>query len=76
MPDWTFDDKASKVAVETTAKGLNALFVALGIDLPTTGTVLASRTIIVSLLVGTIVTVVASLIPARQCQRCRRPPHR
>ena len=51
------------------AKGLNALFVALGIDLPTTGTVLASRTIIVSLLVGTIVTVVASLIPARRATR-------
>ena len=51
------------------AKGLNALFVALGIDLPQTGAVLGTRTIVVSLLVGTIVTVVASLVPARRATR-------
>ena len=51
------------------AKGLNALFVALGIDLPQTAAVLATRTIVVSLLVGTIVTVIASVIPARRATR-------
>jgi putative ABC transport system permease protein len=50
-------------------KGLDALFVALGADLPKTGTVLATRTIIVALLVGTIVTLVASILPARRATR-------
>ena len=51
------------------AKGLNALFVALGADLPTAGMVLATRTIVVSLLVGTLVTVAASVLPARRASR-------
>ena len=51
------------------AKGLNALFVAVGVDLPTAGTVLATRTIVVSLIVGTLVTVLASAIPARRATR-------
>ncbi|MCW2966521.1 MAG: transporter permease [Solirubrobacteraceae bacterium] len=46
------------------AKGLNSLLVSLGIDLPQTSTVFASRTIIVSLLVGVIITVLAALRPA------------
>ena len=50
-------------------KGLDALFVAIGADLPKTGTVLATRTIIVSLLVGTIVTLLASILPARRATR-------
>jgi putative ABC transport system permease protein len=53
-------------------KGLDALFVALGADLPKTGTVLATRTIIVSLLVGTTVTLLASILPARRATRA--PP--
>ena len=48
---------------------LNALFVAFGIDLPTTSLVLKSRTVIVSLLVGVLVTVVSSLIPALRSTR-------
>jgi putative ABC transport system permease protein len=48
------------------AKGLAALFDALGIGLPGQGTVLEARTVIVSLLVGTSVTVLASLSPARR----------
>jgi putative ABC transport system permease protein len=48
------------------AKGLNALFVALGIDLPKTDEVLRTRTIVVSLLVGIVVTVLASFSPARR----------
>ena len=50
-------------------KGLNALFVALGADLPKSGTVIATRTIIVSLLLGTIVTLIASILPARRATR-------
>jgi putative ABC transport system permease protein len=46
------------------AKGLNALFVALGLDLPTTGTVYLPRTFVVSLLVGIVITLVAGLAPA------------
>jgi putative ABC transport system permease protein len=51
------------------AKGLNAIFVALGADLPQTGTVFATRTVIVSLLAGVIVTVLAGIFPAMQATR-------
>jgi putative ABC transport system permease protein len=51
------------------AKGLNALFVSFGIDLPQAGTVFATRTIVVSLLVGTFVTVLAALRPAVRATR-------
>jgi len=51
------------------ARGLNSLFVALGVDLPQAGTVFAPRTIIVSLLVGTIVTLLAGLFPAIRATR-------
>jgi putative ABC transport system permease protein len=51
------------------AKGLNAIFVALGVDLPQAGTVLAGRTIVVSLLVGTLVTLGAGLFPAIRATR-------
>ena len=46
------------------AKGLNAIFAALGSEVPQTGAVLAARTVLVSLLVGVLVTLVAALIPA------------
>ena len=46
------------------AVGLNKLFEALNLDLPKTETVFATRTIVVSLLVGTLVTVAAGLFPA------------
>src|SRR5205807_3962938 len=45
------------------AKGLNALLVAFGIDLPQASTVFATRTIIVSLLVGVVITLLAALRP-------------
>src|SRR5215831_3522270 len=51
------------------AKALNALFAALGLDLPQAGTVFAPRTIIVSLLVGTIVTLLAGMFPAIRATR-------
>ncbi|MGH2970276.1 MAG: ABC transporter permease, partial [Solirubrobacteraceae bacterium] len=49
--------------------GIDALFVALGVDMPESGTVLALRTVIVSLLLGTVVTLVASIMPALRATR-------
>jgi putative ABC transport system permease protein len=50
-------------------KGLIALFVAFGVDLPTTETVVTARTIIAGLLVGTGITTIAGLIPALRATR-------
>jgi putative ABC transport system permease protein len=51
------------------AKGLNGLFVAVGIDLPKASTVFATRTIVVALVVGILVTLLASLRPALRATR-------
>jgi putative ABC transport system permease protein len=51
------------------AKGLTALFDAIGFDLPKTGLVFAGRTIVVSLLAGILVTLVAGLFPAIRATR-------
>lgn len=51
------------------AKGLKAMFYAVGFDLPAQGTVLETRTIVVSLLVGVLVTLLASLAPALRATR-------
>jgi len=51
------------------AVGLNELFKALNLDLPQTETVFATRTVVVSLLVGTLVTLVAGLFPAIRATR-------
>jgi putative ABC transport system permease protein len=51
------------------AFGLNELFKALNLELPQTSTVFATRTIVVSLLVGTLVTLVAGLFPAIRATR-------
>jgi putative ABC transport system permease protein len=51
------------------AKLLNQLFVSFGIDLPKAGTVFATRTIVVSLVLGTLVTLLASLRPALRATR-------
>jgi putative ABC transport system permease protein len=51
------------------AKGMSSLFAAMGVDLPKSGTVMASRTVIVSMLTGTIVTLVASIVPALRATR-------
>jgi putative ABC transport system permease protein len=51
------------------AKGLKSLFVKIGIDLPTAGTVFATRTVIVCLVLGTVITLVASLRPALRATR-------
>jgi len=51
------------------APGLKALFKSFGVDLPSTGTVIATRTIVVSLLVGILVTVIAGFLPAMRATR-------
>ncbi len=51
------------------ASGLKALFRAIGLDLPSNGTVIATRTVVVSLLVGTLVTLLSSLAPALRATR-------
>jgi putative ABC transport system permease protein len=51
------------------SSAIRSLFKSLEIDLPSTGTVIEARTIIVSLLIGTVITVVAALIPALRATR-------
>jgi putative ABC transport system permease protein len=51
------------------AAGLRALFKAIGFELPSNGTVIESRTIIVSIIVGVLVTMVATLAPAIRATR-------
>ncbi len=51
------------------AKGLEALFAAFGAELPKASTVLSSRTVLVSLAVGTLVTLIAGLVPALRSTR-------
>ena len=51
------------------AKAINALFETFGIDLPTTSLVLETRTAIVALIVGVLVTLVSSLVPALRSTR-------
>jgi putative ABC transport system permease protein len=48
---------------------LNSLLEAFEIDLPTTGLVMESRTIIVSFLIGIVVTVLSSIVPAVRSTR-------
>jgi len=48
---------------------LKGLLSSLGIDLPSSGTVIQLRTVIVSIVIGTIVTVVAAIVPARRAAR-------
>ncbi|HTE59793.1 MAG TPA: FtsX-like permease family protein [Solirubrobacteraceae bacterium] len=48
------------------APGLRGLLSSAGVDLPSTGTVIAPRTIIVGLAVGMIATLVSGLVPARR----------
>jgi putative ABC transport system permease protein len=51
------------------AVGLTALLEATGFELPSGGIVLATRTIVVSLAVGTLIALLASLRPARRATR-------
>ncbi len=51
------------------ASGLRALFKSLGVDLPSSGTVILTRTVVVSIVVGVLVTFVSSLLPAIRATR-------
>jgi len=51
------------------AKGLDAVFSSMDMDLPDAGMVFAPRTVIVSLLVGTVVTLLAGIVPAWRATR-------
>jgi putative ABC transport system permease protein len=51
------------------AKLLNSLLVSFGIDLPQTGTVFKPRTVVVSLVVGIVITLLAALRPALRSTR-------
>ncbi len=51
------------------APGLRGLLKIIGADLPATASVIATRTIVVALVVGILVTVLASLVPALRATR-------
>jgi putative ABC transport system permease protein len=51
------------------ATGLRALLAAFGTDLPSTGAVILPRTLIAGMAIGTLVTVVAGVAPARRASR-------
>jgi putative ABC transport system permease protein len=51
------------------AKGIESLFNAIGIGLPTTALVVATRTVVISLLIGIAVTLIAVLNPALRSTR-------
>jgi putative ABC transport system permease protein len=51
------------------AKGLSAIFRAVGADMPQADTVFETRTIVVSLVVGTLITLLAGVIPAVRATR-------
>jgi len=51
------------------AAAIEALFKAFGLELPTTGLQLESRTVVVGLVVGLVVTLVSSLVPALRSTR-------
>ena len=51
------------------AKGMLVMFSAMGVDLPKADTVFALRTAIVSILLGTGITLLATVVPARRATR-------
>jgi putative ABC transport system permease protein len=51
------------------AKVLNQIFIWFGIDLPQVGTVFATRTVVVALVVGILVTLIAAVRPALRATR-------
>ena len=51
------------------ASAINGLFERFGVDLPNTGTVIAGRTVLVSLLLGVGMTTIAALTPALRATR-------
>src|SRR3954463_6301096 len=60
---------AGVVVGAAVAKGLSALVKALGFSLPTTNLQINSHTIVVSMIVGVVVTVASALVPARRATK-------
>jgi putative ABC transport system permease protein len=56
------------------AFGLKAALAGLGLDLPDAGAVVKSNTIVTSMIVGTLITVLAAFFPARKASRRRPSP--
>ncbi len=48
------------------AVGLRAMLVAFGVDIPSSGLLVSPRTIVISLVVGTLITVLAAIAPAKK----------
>jgi putative ABC transport system permease protein len=59
------------VAGVALATGLHALLEGFNIDIPSAGTVIKQRTVVVSLIVGTVVTVLSAVAPAVKGSRVR-----
>jgi putative ABC transport system permease protein len=51
------------------AAGLKALLAAFGVDIPAGGAVVASSTIVTAFVVGTVITVLSAIVPARKAGR-------
>src|SRR2546430_9226564 len=51
------------------SSGLKAVLDAFGFDIPAGGTVISAQTVIVALLVGTGVTIISAIVPARKASR-------
>jgi putative ABC transport system permease protein len=51
------------------SQGLRSMLVAFGIDIPTTGLVVAPRAFVIAMLVGTLITVVAAVMPSIRASR-------
>ncbi|HET7236246.1 MAG TPA: FtsX-like permease family protein [Actinomycetota bacterium] len=51
------------------AIGLQALLSGIGLELPGSATVIQVRTVVVSIVIGTLITVIASVVPARRAAR-------
>jgi putative ABC transport system permease protein len=51
------------------AKGLSAIFRAVGADMPQADTVFETRTVVVSLVAGTVITLLAGIVPAIRATR-------
>src|SRR3954470_23479141 len=65
----TLASAAGVVLGAAVAKGLNTLVTALGFSLPTTSLQINTRSIVVSMIVGVVVTVMSALVPARRATK-------
>src|SRR3546814_1693032 len=69
ISDWSSDVCSSDLI--GLAIGVQSLLKAIGVDLPTTSTVIRPNTILVALVVGVVVTVLSAIAPALRATRVR-----